>query len=164
MGNSSNLKSLFRLKFQNRVKEEHNNVTNETKIELISESLIQTDPLDVVVSGEAILDSSFIQSNPEMSLDEKVKTNRKTTKRGRQPKVVKTSDGREVLKRPRKKKGEGRSYVIGLLDRSADNKGWKCQKCGDEFYRVRSVQMTNNLVLIYLTDNLVSLAWGPGAN
>ena len=120
-------------------------------MELISESLVQTDPLDVIVSGdviisgEAILDSSYIQSDPDMSLNEKVKT-----KRGRQPKVVLTSDGREVLKRPRKKKGEGRSYVIGLLDRSADNKGWKCQKCGDEFYRVRSVQMTNNLVRIYL--------------
>ena len=64
------------------------------------------------------------------------KSKEKTRKRDRIGSEIKESQ-KEVVRKRRKNKSETKSSNFALLDRSDDGKGWKCQKCNDQFYKCR---------------------------
>ena len=64
------------------------------------------------------------------------KSKEKTRKRDRIGSEIEESH-KEVVHKRRKNKLETKCSNFGLLDRSDDGKGWKCQKCNDQFYKFR---------------------------
>ena len=122
------------------------NVNDVTTDEDISDVTTDEDANDVTsedddndVTNENVIKIQVNIDPNEFNLDDVTgvsKLKEKNRKRDRIGSEIKESQ-KEVVRKRRKNKSETKSSNFAPLDRSDDGKGWKCQKCNDQFYKFR---------------------------